>query len=175
MCYIHQISTKSGLTKAAGEKGHNVTSTRAVPKYGTLTQKYTKTTEQAIGHSEPLSAVLVTPSLLHKIRFSSAEWVQTALMPGHKLIINKWKVPSALGANVWHSRLGTIEAEESPSFCLMTGLENSFTQKDRSFISAKMIKCRGAIKRAKYRCRNISEGFFLLCYKYNSFKQSYIQ
>lgn len=37
MCYIHQISTKSELTKAAGEKGHNVTATRAVPKYGTLT------------------------------------------------------------------------------------------------------------------------------------------
>lgn len=82
------------------------------------------------------------PSLLDKIWFSRAEWVQTALIPGHKLIISKWKVLSALAVNVWHSQLGTIEASNSLSFCLMTGVESCFCTKGRSFISGNQIKWR---------------------------------
>lgn len=94
-------------------------------------------------------------SLLDQIWFSSAERVQTALTLGHKLIISKRKVPSALGVNVRHSRPGTIEAWGSLSFCLMTGVQSSFYTKDRSFISATVMKCRQVEKR-EHSCRNIS-------------------
>lgn len=34
--YTTETQQSQGVTKAAGERGHSVTATRAVPKYGTL-------------------------------------------------------------------------------------------------------------------------------------------
>lgn len=132
--------------KGCWRKGQSVTATRAFPKYGTLrnTQNYW------IGNRTLRASLCCScdPSLLDKIWFSSAEWVQTALMLGQKLIISKWKVLSALGVNVCHSRLGTKEDVDSPSFCLITGEENSFYTKDTRLVSGNLIKCESIDKQA---------------------------
>ncbi len=56
-----------------------------------------KNATQIIGHGVPFSQslyILGDPSLLEDFSFADAEWVQTALMLGHKVFISEWKTPS---------------------------------------------------------------------------------
>lgn len=105
----HPSSTKSGLSKGAGERGTMLLLQELFQNRGLLDRN---TQNYWIGNRTLRASLCCScdPSLLDKIWFSSAEWVQTALMLRHKLIISKWKVLSALGVIVWHSQLGTIEA-----------------------------------------------------------------
>ena len=73
-------------------------------------------------HKIPFSPrlfVLGDPLLLKGLSPPEAEWIQTALMLGRKLIMCEWKAPNAPLVSTWFSQLGHLAALEKLTFRLM--------------------------------------------------------
>ena len=71
----------------------------------------------------PTLYVLGDPAALEELSHYDAEWVQTALMLGRKLIVMKWKDPNAPTAAEWYIQLGKLAALERLSFRLLNRVE----------------------------------------------------
>ena len=83
--------------------------------------------ERVLGCQIPFSPqlyILGDPSSLDELTPYDAEWVQTALMLGRKLIMCEWRTSSAPSVNVWFSQLGHVAALERLSFRLLNKVDN---------------------------------------------------
>lgn len=77
-------------------------------------------------HKIPFSPslfVLGDPSLLRDLSPSDAEWIQTVLRLGRKLIMCEWKASEAPSVNSWFSQLGHLAALEKLTFRLMNKVD----------------------------------------------------
>ena len=52
------------------------------------------------------------PLTLKHFPVSQADWVQTFLMLGRKLIVTEWKATSLPSVRIWFSQLGIVAAHE---------------------------------------------------------------
>ncbi len=75
------------------------------------------------------------PSPLEDLSSPSAEWVQTALMLGRKLIISEWKASSAPSVNLWYNHWGRLAALEGLTYRLMDRV-GSFHLKWERYLSS---------------------------------------
>ena len=62
-------------------------------------------------------------SLLQDISPSDAEWIQTVLMMGRKLIVCEWKASEAPSVIHWSSQIGHLAALEKLTFRLMNKVD----------------------------------------------------
>ena len=88
------------------------------PKIQDFWSEIHKNITQIIGCDIPFSQrlyILGDPALLEDLPSHNAEWVQTALMLGRKLIMSEWKAPSPPPVNLWHNQLGRLAALRSVS------------------------------------------------------------
>ena len=67
----------------------------------------------------PRLFILGDPSVLKKVSPHLAEWIQTAIMSGRRLIVKDWKASHAPTLSLWDSSLGQIAAYERLSYRLL--------------------------------------------------------
>lgn len=72
--------------------------------------------------------ILGDPSILSHLPSPLAQWTQTTIMMGRKLIVKDWKGPSVPSFSLWHSSLSQLAALERLSYRLLNK-ENDFHNK----------------------------------------------
>ena len=90
--------------------------------------------EHVLGYEIPFSPrlyILGDPSVLDDLTPYDAEWAQTALMLGRKLIMCEWRAPAAPSVNVWFTQLGQVAALERLSFRLLNRVDNYWLKWDK--------------------------------------------
>ena len=78
--------------------------------------------------------VLGDPLPLKHLPVSQADWVQTSLMLGRKLVVTEWKATSLPSVRIWFSQLGIVAAREHLSF-RFTNQVDKYTAKWGNYIS----------------------------------------
>ena len=58
----------------------------------------------------PGLCILGEPSALSDLEPSEADWTQTALMLGRKLIVREWRASAAPSASHWYAEIGSLAA-----------------------------------------------------------------
>ena len=71
----------------------------------------------------PRLFILGDPSILGGVSPPIAEWIQTALMLGRRLLIREWKASSAPAVSLWFSTLGQVAAYERLSYRLLDRMD----------------------------------------------------
>ena len=71
----------------------------------------------------PRLFVLGDPSILGTVSPPIAEWNQTALMLGRRLLVKDWKASSAPAISLWFSTLGQVAAYERLSYRLLDRMD----------------------------------------------------
>merc|ERR1711867_63407 len=71
----------------------------------------------------PRLFILGDPSILGTVSPPVAEWIQTALMLGRRLLVKEWKAASAPAVSPWFSTLGQVAAYERLSYRLLDRMD----------------------------------------------------
>ena len=72
----------------------------------------------------PRLFILGDPSMLKNVSPHLAEWIQTAIMSGRRLLVKDWKAPGAPAPSLWDSSLGQLAAYERLSYRLLNRVDD---------------------------------------------------
>ena len=67
--------------------------------------------------------ILGDPATLREVAPYLAEWIQTAIMLGRKLLVKDWKSSTTPATSYWFSSLGQLAALERLSYRLMDRMD----------------------------------------------------
>ena len=72
----------------------------------------------------PRLFILGDPSMLKKVSPHLADWIQTVIMSGRRLLVKDWKAPCAPAPSLWDSSLGQLSAYERLSYRLLNRVDD---------------------------------------------------
>ena len=83
--------------------------------------------ERVTGLQIPFSPslfILGDPATLRNVAPPLAEWIQTAIMSGRRLLVKEWKAPSAPAPAIWDASMGQLAAYERLSYRLLDRMDD---------------------------------------------------
>ena len=125
---LHRVGLRddAGCWRCNDEEGtlvHMLWGCPAVQEFWRNVRDYIQTILTVDIPFAPTLYVLGHPAALEELSPYDAEWVQTVLMLGRKLIVMKWKDPIAPTAAQWFIQLGKLAALEKLTFRLLNKVE----------------------------------------------------
>lgn len=107
------------------------------PKIQEFWSSIHKVIEKIVGQTIPFCSrlyILGDPSMLRHLPSPLAQWTQTTIMMGRKLLVREWRGPSVPSFALWHSSLAQLAALERLSYRLLNRVDDFNNKWSRYFL-----------------------------------------